>query len=58
MYIKKLLFDSSVLLSFPRFLPSCPTGGGAETQGKETRKGNEDAQIRNEKHPWRGGALE
>jgi len=51
MYIKKLLFDSSVLLSFPRFLPSRPTGGGAETQGKEARKGNEDAQIRNEKHP-------
>jgi len=51
MDIKKLLFDSSVLLSFPRFLPSRPTGGGVETQGKEARKGNEDAQIRNEKHP-------
>jgi len=23
---------------------------GVETQGKEVRKGNEDAQIRNEKH--------
>ncbi len=26
--------------------------GGAKTRGKEARKGNEDAQIRNEKHPW------
>ncbi|CAM4733670.1 unnamed protein product [Leuciscus chuanchicus] len=40
-------------LDTPR-LPSHPTGGGAETRGKEARKGNEDAQIRNEKHPGCG----